>query len=184
MNARPHETHIPIGPLISAIGGVLLMVSLGLDWYGEFSAFTAFEVWDLVLLVLGLLTLAGLAIALGLLHTPLRPGTGLAVGAAAVIIVGSQAINHPPAGIDLDEGTGLWLGLGGSVLMLAGAVLSTARIAISVEPRGRGATVTTGGPAPEAPRARPEPARPGPARPAPPPDEEPTIRSESPPPRP
>jgi hypothetical protein len=176
------ETQIPIGSLLAAIGGVLLIVSLGLDWYGEFSAFTSFEVWDLVLLVLGLLTLAGLAIALGLLHTPLRPGTGLAVGAVAVIIVASQAINHPPAGIDLDEGTGLWLGLGGSVLMLAGAVLSTARIAISVEPRGRGASVTTGGPGPEeTPPERPAPSRPGPARPAPPPDEEPTIRSESPP---
>ena len=176
------ETHIPIGSLLAAIGGVLLIVSLGLDWYGQFSAFTAFEVWDLVLLVLGLLTIAGLAIALGLLHTPLRPGTGLAVGAVAVIIVASQAINHPPAGIDLDEGTGLWLGLGGSVLMLAGAVLSTARIAISVEPRGRGASVTTGGPTPEAP-APARPAGPAPARPAPPdPDDEPTIRSESPPP--
>ncbi len=47
--------------------------------------------------------------------------------------------------------------------MLAGAVLSTARIAISVEPRGRGASVTTDGPTPE------DPARPAPARPAAPP---------------
>jgi len=168
------ETHIPIGSLLAAIGGVLLVVSLGLDWYGDFSAFTAFEVWDLVLLVLGLLTLAALAIALGLLRTPLRPGTALVVGATALIIVGSQLINHPPAGIDLDEGTGLWLGLAGSALMLAGAILSTARIAISVEPRGRGATVTTGGPAPEAP--------PPPTRPGPPADDEPTVRSEPPPP--
>jgi hypothetical protein len=156
------ETHIPIGPLLAAIGGILLIVSLGLDWYGEFSAFTSFEVWDLVLLLLALVTLALLAVALGLLRTPLRSGTGLVVGAAALIIVLSQLINHPPAGVDLDEGTGLWLGLGGSALMLAGAVLSTARIAISVEPRGRGATVTTGA--------------------ATPPDEEPTIRAESPPP--
>jgi hypothetical protein len=173
MSARPRETHIPIGPLISAIGGILLIVSLGLDWYGNFSAFTAFEVWDLVLVVLGLLTLAALAVALGLLHTPLRPGTGLAVGAAALIIVLTQLINHPPAGVDLDEGTGLWLGLAGSALMLLGAVLATARIAISVEPRGRGASVTTGGPAAEAP-ARPAGDRP-------PPDEEPTIRADAPP---
>jgi len=169
------ETHIPIGALLAAIGGVLLIVSLGLDWYGDFSAFTSFEVWDLVLVVLGLLTLALLAAALGLVRTPFRPGTGLVVGATALIIVISQLINHPPAGIDLDEGTGLWLGLAGSALMLLGAVLSTARIAISVEPRGRGATVTTGGPGPEDPP---------PARPATPADEEPTIRAESPPPRP
>ena len=159
------ETHIPIGSLLAAIGGVLLIVSLGLDWYGDFSAFTTFEVWDLVLLVLGLLTLALLAAALGLLRTRFASGTGLVVGATALIIVLSQLINHPPAGIDLDEGTGLWLGLAGSALMLLGALLSTARIAISVEPRGRGASVTTGGPGPEAP----------------PRDEEPTIRAESPP---
>jgi hypothetical protein len=175
MSARPHETHIPIGPLIAAIGGILLIVSLGLDWYGRFSAFTAFEVWDLVLVVLALMTIVALAIALGLLHTPLRPGTGLAVGAAAVIIVVTQLINHPPAGVDLDEGTGLWLGLAGSALMLLGAVLSTARIAISVEPRGRGATVTTGGPPPDAPPGRPAAGGP------PPPDEEPTIRADAPP---
>jgi hypothetical protein len=174
MSARPRETHIPIGPLIAAIGGILLIVSLGLDWYGDFSAFTVFEVWDLVLVVLALVTLAALAVALGLLRTPLRPGTGLAVGAAALIIVLTQLINHPPAGVDLDEGTGLWLGLAGSALMLLGAVLSTARIAISVEPRGRGATVTTGGPDPESPA---RPATGGP----PPPDEEPTIRAETPP---
>jgi hypothetical protein len=163
------ETHIPVGSLLAAIGGILLIVSLGLDWYGDFSAFTSFEVWDLVLLVLGLLTLGLLAAALGLLRSRFRTGTGLVVGATALIIVLSQLINHPPAGIDLDEGTGLWLGLAGSALMLLGAVLSTARIAISVEPRGRGATVTTGGPGPEDPP------------PAPPPDEEPTIRAESPP---
>jgi hypothetical protein len=162
------ETHIPVGSLLAAIGGILLIVSLGLDWYGDFSAFTSFEVWDLVLLVLGLLTLGLLAAALGLLRSRVRTGTGLVVGATALIIVLSQLINHPPAGIDLDEGTGLWLGLAGSALMLLGAVLSTARIAISVEPRGRGATVTTGGPGPEDPP------------PAPPPDEEPTIRAESP----
>jgi hypothetical protein len=162
------ETHIPVGSLLAAIGGILLIVSLGLDWYGDFSAFTSFEVWDLVLLVLGLLTLGLLAAALGLLRSRFRTGTGLVVGATALIIVLSQLINHPPAGIDLDEGTGLWLGLAGSALMLLGAVLSTARIAISVEPRGRGATVTTGGPGPEDPP------------PAPPPDEEPTIRAESP----
>jgi hypothetical protein len=166
------ETHIPVGSLLAAIGGILLIVSLGLDWYGDFSAFTSFEVWDLVLLMLGLLTLGLLAAALGLLRSRFRTGTGLVVGATALIIVLSQLINHPPAGIDLDEGTGLWLGLAGSALTLLGAVLSTARIAISVEPRGRGATVTTGGPGPEDPP---------PARSAPPPDEEPTIRAESPP---
>ena len=51
-------------------------MSLGLDWYGRFSAFTAFEVWDLVLVVLALMTIVALAIALGLLHTHFGPEPG------------------------------------------------------------------------------------------------------------
>ncbi len=133
------ETHIPIGALVAAIGGVLLIVSLGLDWYGEFSGFTSFEFLDLLLVLLALLTLAALATALGLLPTPLRPGTSLVVGVTALVVVLSQLINHPPIGTERDVETGLWLGLGGAALMVAGAVLSTARIAIAVEPRDRGA---------------------------------------------
>ena len=45
---------IPIGPLVAALGAVLLIVSLFLDWYGARTAFTVFEVLDL-LLVLGAL---------------------------------------------------------------------------------------------------------------------------------
>ena len=39
MNARSRETQIPVGPLIAALGAVLLIVSLGLDWYGPLSGF-------------------------------------------------------------------------------------------------------------------------------------------------
>jgi hypothetical protein len=153
------EAQIPIGALVAAVGGLLLIVSLALDWYGGISGFNSFEFLDLLLVVLALVTLAAVAVALGLLHTPLRPGTSLVVGVAAIVIVVSQLINHPPIGLERDIKTGAWLGLGGAALMLAGAVLSTARIAISVEPRDR--------------RAAAEPA-------APTPTEEPTIRSEPP----
>jgi hypothetical protein len=156
MSARLREAQIPIGALVGAIGGLLLVVSLALDWYGPNTGFTSFEVLDLLLVVLGLVAIAALAAALGFLHTPLRPGTELVVGVTALIIVVSQLIGHPPAGINLDVKTGLWLALGGSALMVAGAVLSTARIAIAVEPRSRGAAA------------------------APPPSEEPTIRAEEP----
>jgi len=132
---RPRETQIPIGPLIAAVGAVLLIVSLGLDWYGELSGFNSFEFLDLLLVVLALATLGVLAAALGLLRTPLRSGTPLVIGVIALVVVLSQLINHPPAGIERDVETGLWLGLAGAALMLAGAILSTARIAIAVEPR-------------------------------------------------
>jgi hypothetical protein len=166
MNARPRETQIPIGPLLAAIGGVLLIVSLGLDWYGPYSGFSSFEFLDLLLVVLALVTFAELAAALGLLRTPLRSGTPLVVGVVALLIVLSQLINHPPVGNERDVETGLWLGLAGTALMLAGAILSTARIAIAVEPRTR----TSAAPAP--------PPSSAPAASTPPPDQAPTVADE------
>jgi hypothetical protein len=157
MSAHPRETQIPIGALLAAIGGVLLIVSLGLDWYGPFSGFTSFEFLDLLLVLLALVTLAALATELRLLHTPLRPGTSLVVGVTALIVVLSQLINHPPIGTHRDVETGLWLGLGGAALMVAGAVLSTARIAIAVEPRERGAAAPTVTRADQAPTVADEP---------------------------
>jgi hypothetical protein len=143
MNARPREMHIPIGSLVAAIGGVLLIVSLGLDWYGELSGFNSFEFLDLLLVLLALVTLAVLVAELGVLRTPLRSGTPLVLGVTALVIVLSQLINHPPAGIGDDVETGLWLGLAGAALMLAGGILSTARIAIAVEPRTRASAASS-----------------------------------------
>jgi hypothetical protein len=153
MSARRGETQIPVGPLLAAIGGVLLIVSLGLDWYGPYSGFNTFEFLDLLLVVLALVTLAELAAALGLLRTPMRPGTALVVGVVALLVVLSQLLNHPPVGNGRDVETGLWLGLAGSALMLAGAILSSARIAIAVEPRSRAAAA----PAPAGERESPQP---------------------------
>jgi hypothetical protein len=166
MNARPRETRLPVGPLIAAVGAVLLIVSLGLDWYADLSGFNSFEVLDLLLVALALMALAGLVDALGLVRTPLSPGTLVALGVLALVIVLSQLLNHPPAGYQDDVETGLWLGLGGAALMLAGAILATARIAIAVEPRRPG--------------AGPERPAPPPAPPAshPPADQAPTIADE------
>jgi hypothetical protein len=170
MNARPRETQIPVGPLVAAVGAVLLIVSLGLDWYGPFSGFNSFEFLDLLLVMLGLVTLAVLVDALGVLHTPLRSGTPLVIGVVALVVVLSQLVNHPPAGFGRDVETGLWLGLAGAALMLVGAILSTARIAIAVEPRRPGA-------APERPAGPPAPTS-GPAPSSPPADQAPTIADE------
>ena len=120
--------------MIAAAGAVLLIVSLFLDWYDEFSAFTVFEVLDLVLVALALATLVALAEAIGLVRaTPLRGGASLPIGAAALVIVASQLINHPPAGTDRDVSIGLWLGLGGAALMVVGSVLATQRISLAVD---------------------------------------------------
>jgi hypothetical protein len=134
------ETQLPIGPLIAAIGAVMLIVSLFLDWYEDLTGFTVFEFIDLLLTGLAVLTLVSLAGAIGVIRPPLRPGLPLGVALLALVIVLSQLVNDPPAVAGpngRDQDIGIWLALGGSALMVAGAVLSAARIAISVEPRDR-----------------------------------------------
>jgi hypothetical protein len=130
-----HEREIEVGPLVAAVGAVILIVSLFLNWYDDFSAFTVFEVWDVVLVCLGLFALVQVAQTLGFLPpgSPLRTGTLLPVGAAALVIVASQLVNHPPAGIDRDPAVGLWLGLAGSAVLLAGGFLATARISLTID---------------------------------------------------
>jgi len=205
MSARPRETLIPVGPVLAAIGAILLIVSLFLDWYespvrGGITGFTVFEFLDLLLTGLAVVTLVALADAIGLIRSGLRPGVPLVVGTLALVIVLTQVVNDPPAVAgprSVPQDTGIWLALGGAALMVAGAVLATARIAIAVEPRERGgARVVSGAddparPAPEEPPRSAEPGRarsaaPGPPgdpeRPRPPGDEAPTVADEPPPP--
>jgi hypothetical protein len=139
------ETQLPIGPLVAAIGAILLIVSLFLDWYEGLTGFTVFEFLDLLLVGLALVTLGSLAGAMGVIRTPLRPGLPLGIALLALVIVASQLVNDPPAVAGpngRDQDTGIWLALAGAALMVAGAVLSAARIAIAVEPRDRGAAPT------------------------------------------
>jgi hypothetical protein len=127
------DREIQLGPLVAAAGAVLLVVSLFLDWYDDFSGFTVFEVLDLVLAGLALAALVALAEAVGLLSAgPLRGGAALPLGAGALAIVASQLINHPPAGTGRDVSIGLWLALGGSALIVGGSLLATAKISLAV----------------------------------------------------
>jgi len=128
----------PIGPLVAAVGGVVLLVSLFLDWYADFSAWTAFEVLDLVLAALAIAALFSLLRALGLDRRGLVGAELLLpVGAVAFVIVLSQLLNHPPAAIGEENEVGIWLAFGASLLMLGGALLAFAHIslAVDVEPR-------------------------------------------------
>jgi len=56
---------------------------------------------------------------------------------AAVVIVGSQIVDPPPAAGDGDPESGAWLGLAGSLLMAAGALLSFGRLRFAVTVEGR-----------------------------------------------
>jgi hypothetical protein len=169
---------VPIGPLVAGAGAVLLIVTLFLDWYDEFTAWTIFEVLDLVLAGVALAALVCLAGELGV-GPARRWAFGaealLPLGAIALVVVASQLVNHPPAADDLDKEMGAWLALAAAAVMLAGAVLATIRIslALDVEPREPAGPAERGTAAPAARRPAatdpdaPTVPRPGaPARPA------------------
>jgi hypothetical protein len=120
---------IEFGPLAAAAGAVLLLVSLFLVWYGGgVTAWEAFEVLDLVLAALALISIAHAAEALGVpIPVQVERREALAIcGVFAVVLVLSQVLNHPPAAVGRDAQTGQWLGLAGAGLMLVGGGLSLA----------------------------------------------------------
>jgi hypothetical protein len=137
---QPKPAQVPVGPLVASIGAVLLIVSLFLDWYDQITGFTVFEVLDLVLVALALLTIASLLAGLGLLRRVLSAEATLGVALLALVIVVSQIVNHPPAAAGAGgpgKATGIWLALAAAALMVGGAVLDYARISVAVEPRDR-----------------------------------------------
>ena len=156
---------MPLGPLAGAVGAVMVIVSLCLDWYDGVTGFTAFEVLDLVLVGLSLATLLALA---GEADLPV-PRTGVAgralpLSLLALVIVASQLVNDPPLVIgDAGPGhaVGSWLALGGAALMAAGALLAGTRISLAVDVSRREP------PASEADTVRQDPGTPGPGHPGP-----------------
>ena len=157
------------GPLLVALGALLLLVSLFLDWYtGGITAWSAFEVWDLVLFVLALGAIAG---GLGLTtqdHDAIDRRWLPAGVAVMAVVVASQILDPPPAATGSDPDTGVWIALGAALLMCVGAVLTFGRVHLALtvegrEPRRRRvAAVDARGPADPTtdniPAVRPEPA--------------------------
>jgi hypothetical protein len=160
VNAEPRQGQLAVGPLVAAVGGVLLIVSLFLDWYDGITGFTVFEFVDLLLVLLALSTIVSLAGGLGMVRPAVSPGLSLAVALFTVFVVLTQILNAPPAvsGAGPDKDLGIWLALSGSALMVAGAVLGYAHISLAVETRPR----TEGHEDPTRPIADPAaPPRPG-----------------------
>jgi hypothetical protein len=174
VNAVPRQTQLSVGPLIAAIGALLLIVSLFLDWYETYTAFTVFEFLDLLLVLLALATIFSLAGGLGLTQPAVSPALSLAVAIFTVLVVLSQILNDPPAvvGPGPDKDIGIWLALSGSALMVAGAVLGYAHISLALEtrPREAGAGPGPGGAGPPQAAAEPRVADDDPTRPLADPD--------------
>ena len=135
------KAHFSLGPVVSIGGALLLIVALFLDWFEPgINAWKAFEVLDLVLIFLGVAVICAALDRLGA-HLPATPALEHAVlplSAVTFVIVMSQLLNHPPAAIGRGNEIGIYLAIGGTVLMLAGAVAAVARISLGVEPRAAG----------------------------------------------
>jgi hypothetical protein len=128
-----------IGPLLVALGALVLLVALFLDWYGGASAWDVFEITDLLLAGLAI---ASLVIAAGVVV----PELGLAerrwlpwlVG-AALVVTAVELLNPPPAAVELDLGTGAWLAFAAACLMAVGTVLTLGRVSLAVAVEARDA---------------------------------------------
>jgi hypothetical protein len=128
---------LEIGPLIVAVGSLVLLVSLFLDWYGSTTAWGAFEVTDVLLAALAL---AALVAAAGLIAPELGyldRGWLLGSVVASAVLVIAALLSPPPTVGGADPQTGAWIAFAAALVMLAGAVLSLGRVSFSVAIEGR-----------------------------------------------
>lgn len=126
-------TRFEVGVVLLALGGVVLLISLFLDWYepGR-SAWRVFEVWDLVLAAAAVVALWAAAGHVGWTH-PLSQRWLLIPGISAFVIVFESLLNHPPAAVGYGPMFGIWLALLASIVMIAGAAMSIARVSVAIE---------------------------------------------------
>ncbi len=124
-----------VGPILVALGAIVLLVSLFLDWYGPLNAWDAFEAVDVLL---ALLAIAALVVAAGVVAPELsyvdrRWLPALALAAAIVIAV---QLDPPPAAAGESPDTGVWIAFGSALLMVIGAVMSFGRVSVAVSVEG------------------------------------------------
>jgi hypothetical protein len=122
--------------LLAALGAVILFVSLFLSWFKpDLTAWTIFEIVDLLLAVLATATLLSV-------FTQAVPSAGLKVpawtaspwiGLLALLLVLLTIVNHPPAAVHGGEmDTGVWVGLAGALLMALGGLLGVGRVSLVI----------------------------------------------------
>jgi len=163
--APPDSTRgrdLDAGRLLAGLGALALLISLFVDWYGQSEAFgaagggpdvgitawTAFELVDILLAALAATTLAWVIEGIVRSGRPTLPETlGTVVGPIAFTLVLISIINEPPtlSPFDPSREVGAWIALAGAALMTIGALLRIARISLVVSPRDRVKVVIAGG---------------------------------------
>jgi len=126
-----------IGPLIVAVGSLVLLVSLFMDWYAGETAWGAFEVADVLLAALAvaalLASLGMIAEEIGVLDGRWLPA---AVVAAALLVI-AEILSPPPVVGRADPQEGAWVAFAAVLVMLVGTVLSLGRVSFSFAIEGR-----------------------------------------------
>jgi hypothetical protein len=150
---RAMPERINAGQALVITGAVALFVSLFLDWYEPgLSAWTVFELGDLVLAGLALVALAtALPTRLGGAPEPrplVSPSWLPWLAGAALAFVVLTLVNDPPAARERSLELGAWIGLVGALLLAAGGLLSTARVSLVISSRAPDAPPAGAVPAP------------------------------------
>jgi hypothetical protein len=128
---------IEAGPVLVALGALVLVVSIFLEWYEpNVTAWEAFEFLDLLLAALAIAALVAAAGAVRPEATVVERHWLPAIAAAVTIVVASQIINPPP-GFDGDPATGAWLALGAALLICLGTLLTLGRVSFALTVEGR-----------------------------------------------
>jgi hypothetical protein len=117
-----------VGHWLAALGGVALIASLFMDWYGDddsaASGWESFSVTDLVLLAAGLLAISLPIVGLTQ-RTPAIPialdSIAALVGLMALALVIFRVLNLP--GADLEREIGVWIALAAATGLVLGAFL-------------------------------------------------------------
>jgi len=124
---------LDVGTLLLALGAVLVLIGLFLDWYTPGgTAWQAFEIVDLLLasMAVAAIVLAARRLAVG---EPGTPGWIQGLAVAALVVVAAELIQPPPGLQGAQRELGAWMALAGSLVMVAGAILHMASISISIE---------------------------------------------------
>jgi hypothetical protein len=121
------------GQMIAGAGGVVLLISLFLDWtsgigflFAGGSAFDIFSGMDIIMLIVAVVTIVWAVSGAVGMHLP--ASTGWIVGLLGVAIAGwalGWSLEDPYAGV------GAWLGLAASVAIAWGAFAASTRPAVA-----------------------------------------------------
>jgi hypothetical protein len=121
------------GTGLVALGAVLLLVSLFVEWYEPSGdAWAVFETVDMLLAAAAIACLVSVVPRYAALQRAVP-----VVAFAALFVVVVQLVDPPPSAANDRIEAGAWLAFAATALMAAGATLSAASISVTVDVRGR-----------------------------------------------